>query len=301
MGKIGFVTDSTAYLPPAFKEQFQIEVVSLTINFEKESFPEENLYNDFDEFYQKLRHVSYLPTTSQPSIGDFLDVYRKLGERVESIISVHITEGISGTIKSARSAAAMLPELDITVVDSNATAVGIYMILKTAARAADAGLGRDEVLEIIHYIIDNQKLYFLPDTLEYLRRGGRIGGAAALVGTLLQIKPILFFNREKNCIIDLYEKVRTREKGLQRILDEMEKAYRICPALETAVVHVGAEPLGKDLIRRVQNLHPDFSPELCPVGPVIGAHIGPGTVGLYYYPLTPQIKNMFEKSPGGLK
>ncbi|AFV11728.1 DegV [Thermacetogenium phaeum DSM 12270] len=298
MKKIGFVTDSTAYLPPAFKEQHQIEVVSLTINFEEESYPEVDLFDDFDGFYKRLRQASTLPTTSQPSIGDFLNVYQKLGEKVESIISVHITEGISGTIKSARSAAAMLPELDITVVDSNATAVAIYMILKAAVRAADAGLEKDKVLEIINYIVDNQKLYFLPETLEYLRRGGRIGGAAALIGTLLQIRPILFFNKERNCIIDVYEKVRTREKGLQRILEELERDYRTCPDLEVAVVHVGAENLGQDLMRRVQNLLPDCRPDYCPVGPVIGAHIGPGTVGLYFYPVKRQHKSLLQESVG---
>lgn len=293
MGKIGFVTDSTAYLPPSFKERFKIEVVSLTISFEGESFQEEGLYDDFDLFYQKLSRVSSLPTTSQPSIGDFLNAYQKLGERVDSIISVHITEGISGTVKTARAAARMLPELDITVIDSQAAAVGEYMLLRAAVQAMLSGCTKKEILEIIQYVIEHRTLLFLPSTLEYLRRGGRIGGAAALLGTLLQIKPILYFNPEKNCIIDLYEKVRTREKGVQRILAEMKTALRTCPDLDTAVVFVGAESYGRDLVERIQAIYPSALPELCPVGPVVGAHIGPGTVGLYFYPMTPQLKKYY--------
>lgn len=293
MGKIGFVTDSTAYLHPDFIDKHQIEVVSLIVNFEGESFPEAGLYESFDEFYDRLRQVTYLPTTSQPPLGEFLEVYQKLGERVDSIISVHITGGISGTVETALAAARMLPHLDITVIDSNGTAIAEYLILDAAVRAVMKGLTKDEVLNIIQYIVDHHNLHFLPDTLEYLRRGGRIGGAAALVGTLLQIKPILYFNRKKNCIIDVYEKVRTREKGVHKILDEMGKAYCQCPDLRVAVVEVGARDLGKDLVDRVRSLYPEFEPDICPVGPVIGAHIGPGTVGLCYYPMSPQIKELY--------
>ena len=293
MGIIGFVTDSTAYLHPAFIEKHQIEVVSLIVNFEGESFPEAGLYVNFDEFYDRLRQVTYLPTTSQPPLGEFLKVYQKLGERVDSIFSIHITGGISGTVETALAAARMLPHLDITVIDSNGTAVSEYLILDAAVRAVAKGLTRDEVLKVIQHIADHNTLLYLPDTLEYLRRGGRIGGAAALVGTLLQIKPILYFNRKKNCIIDVYEKVRTREKGLQKIISEMGKAYAKSPDFRVAVVEVGARKAGQDLADRVHELYPEFELEICPVGPVIGAHIGPGTVGLCYYPMSPQIKELY--------
>ena len=293
MEKIGFVTDSTAYLDPAFIDKHQIEVVSLIVNFEGESIPEVDLYGKLDQFYDRLRRVEYLPTTSQPSLGEFLKVYHKLGERVNSIISVHITGGISGTVQTARAAARMLPHLDITVIDSNGAAICEYLILDAAVRAIEKGMNRDEVLKIVRHIADHQILHFLPDTLEYLRRGGRIGGAAALVGTLLQVKPILYFNRKKNGMIDVYEKVRTREKGVHRILDGMAKAYLQNPELRVGAVEVGANDLGKALIKRVHSLYPEFELELCSVGPVIGAHIGPGTVGLCYYPMTPQIKELY--------
>lgn len=258
MEKLGFVTDSTAYLDPAFIDKHQIEVASLIVNFEGESIQEVDLYGEYDQFYDKLRRVTYLPTTSQPSLGVFLELYQKLGRRVDSIISIHITEGISGTVKTARAAAQMLPHLEITVIDSNGTAICEYLILDAAVRAIEKGLNRDEILKIVRHIADHQTLLFLPDTLEYLRRGGRIGGAAALVGTLLQIKPILYFNRKKKGMIDVFEKVRTREKGVNGILEEMSKEYLQNPELRVAVVEVGAKDLGEDLIKRVHSHYPEF-------------------------------------------
>jgi DegV family protein with EDD domain len=283
MGKIGFVTDSTAYLPPDFQERFGIEVVSLVVSYGDKIIPEVELLDKLDEFYSWLCRTPELPTTSQPSVGDFVKAYQRLAERVDSIISVHISTGISGTARTAEVAAGMLPGLDITVIDSGVTSVGLYLILDAAAQAAEAGCSKKEVLDVIAHIVGTIKVLFVPETLEYLKRGGRIGGAAALVGNLLQIKPILCFNPERNNIIDLYGKVRTREKGIRRMLDEMQK---VGPDLMGAVAHVGAPEYGKDLLERVQALFPDMHPFFSDMGPVIGSHIGPGTVGVAFYPLT---------------
>ncbi|MGD0152934.1 MAG: DegV family protein [Thermacetogeniaceae bacterium] len=290
MARIAIVTDSTAYLPRRFKDQYQVEVVSLVVNFEGVSFPEEEIYGNYDHFYARLSKASSLPTTSQPSIGDFLQVYERIGASADSIISIHITEGISGTVKAALAAAQMLPGLDITVVDSRKTSIGLYMVVEAAARAIAAGLGRDEVLSIVNYVVEHSLVLFTLDTLEYLRRGGRIGDAAALLGNLLQIKPILFFNPLKNNIIDLYDKVRTRERALRRMLEEMQK---MGADIKVYVAHVSDEATGQDLVARVRAIYPHLTPELCPQGPVIGTHGGAGTVGIGFYPLTPQIAKLF--------
>lgn len=289
LARIGFVTDSTAYLPRDFKREFQIEVVSLIVNFEGESYREDDLYGDFAEFNERIGWATRLPTTSQPSVGDFLEAYKRLASRCDSIISVHISGGISGTVQSARTAARILPDLDITVIDSGSTAVGIYTILDAAARAAAAGFEKEDILEIIDYIIKNQLLLMLPATLEYLRKGGRIGGAATLIGNLLQIRPILFFNPARDYIIDLYDKVRTREKAIQRILAELEKGEH---PMKIVIGHVNADSESRTLAERVRALYPEYTPEICPVGPVIGTHIGPGTMGLCFYPLTPRLENL---------
>lgn len=289
LARIGFVTDSTSYLPRDFKKEFQIEVVSLIVNFEGESYQEDDLYENFAEFNARIGRATQLPTTSQPSVGDFLESYKRLASSCDSIISVHISGGISGTVQSARSAARMLPDADITVIDSGSTAVGIYTILDAANRAVAAGYDKEEVLEIIDYIIKNQLLLMLPATLEYLRKGGRIGGAATLIGNLLQIRPILFFNPARNYIIDLYDKVRTREKAIQRILAELEKGKH---PMKIVIGHVNADSESRALAERVRSLYPEYTPEICPVGPVIGTHIGPGAIGLCFYPLTPQLEKL---------
>ncbi len=291
MGNIGIVTDSTAYLSPEQVEELQVEVVSLILNFGDRSWPEASV-SDYRDFYGELRTVPYLPTTSQPSMGDFLQTYEGLAGRVESIISIHLAEGVSGTVQVARSAARMLPGVDISVVDSGAASIGLYFQVAAASRAAAAGWEKERILRILDYIFENRTLLFMPDSLEYLRRGGRIGDAAALLGTLLQIKPILYFNKDKNNVIDVYEKIRTRERGLQRILAELAGAYRENNDLKTGVVHVGAEIEGQEFLQRIRVLYPGLSPELCPAGPVVGAHIGPGTLGLCFYPLTAELKEI---------
>jgi DegV family protein with EDD domain len=290
MGKIGIVTDSTAYLPFEFKEKYQIEVVSLVVNYDDKSIPEEGIfYKKLDDFYNWLYKASVLPTTSQPSTGDFIEIYQKLSKRVDSIISIHISGGISGTVSTAAAVAQMLPDLDITVINSGSTSIGLYMAVHAAARTAAAGLGKEKVLENVRYVVDNLQVVFIPATLEYLKRGGRIGGAAALLGNLLQIKPILYFNPERDYIIDVYEKVRTKEKGIRRMLSEMKEAW---PYLKTAVAHVASDSEGEDLLKRVKEICPDTDPLFSSVGPVIGSHIGPGTVGIAWYPLTPELDKL---------
>jgi DegV family protein with EDD domain len=292
MIKIGIVTDSTAYLPPEKVAELKIEVVSLIVNFGDQSWPEASV-SDYRDFYEQLRRVSYLPTTSQPSMGDFLQAYERLAGKVDSIISIHISGGISGTVQAARSAARMLPGVDISVVDSGAASIGLYMMVDAAARTAAAGWSKERVLEAIEYIKKHMTLLFLPDSLEYLRRGGRIGGAAALVGTLLQVKPILHFNTDKNNIIDVYEKIRTKEKGLQRILSELDKACRQSSELKIGLVHVGTEADGKALLQRVQTLYPESYLEMFTLGPVIGAHIGPVEC-LCCYPVRDDMKGIIK-------
>ena len=202
------------------------------------------------------RYPIFLPPRNRP----WAIFYRPMiawPARWSSIISIHLSAGVSGTVQVARSAARMMPGVDISVVDSGAAAIGVYMMVDAAARAVAAGWEKERILQTLEYIKKHRTLLFMPDSLEYLKRGGRIGGAAAMVGTLLQVKPILYFNPDKNGIIDVYEKIRTREKGLQRILAELDKAYRQSPDLKTGVVHVGAEAEGKALLQRIRDLYPD--------------------------------------------
>lgn len=293
MTGVKIVTDSTAYLSNETREMLDVEIVSLTVNFENESFSEIEC-NDYKDFYERLRLSSSLPTTSQPPVGDFLEIYEKVVNSGKNLISIHLSAGISGTVRAAQTAAQMLPGLDIAVVDSRYTSIGLYFIVEAAARAAQAGMKKDEILEIVEYVRDHIVLRFFPDTLEYLRRGGRIGGAAALIGSLLQIKPVLYFNNDG--VIDVFEKVRTREKAIRRLFDVLKENVGEGSCVRAGVVHVGAPDEAEQLARRVaQELH-GLEVEICPVGPVIGAHIGPGTLGICFYPLTPELKSLLQRN-----
>ena len=257
MGNIGIVTDSTAYLSPEKIKELQVEVVSLVVNFGDQSWPEASV-SDFSDFYDQLRQVSYLPTTSQPSMGDFLQVYERMAGKVDSIISIHIywwyqrDRAVRPVCRQDAAGGGHLRGRlrryrHRTLNDGRYRLPGYCRRLGKGAGAAGHRIHQRSHEAVV-----------FEDGLEYLRKGGRIGGAAALVGTLLQVKPILYFNPRKDNIIDVYEKIRTQEKGLQRILDEVDKAYRQSPDLKLGIVHVGAEAEGKALMQRVQGLYPEL-------------------------------------------
>lgn len=274
MGRVRLVTDSTAYLPAETLERLGITVVPLSVTYEGETF-REGEGPSFAEFYARLRRGGF-PTTSQPSAGDFVEAYRRVAQGCEHIISVHLSAGFSGTVASAQQAAGMLPELDITVVDSLSASAGLGLVVREAAALAAAGAGKDEVMEIIWGMRENMHLLFVVDTLEYLHRGGRIGGAQALFGSLLQVKPILTIKGT----IDVFDKVRTKGKAVARAREELEKFLASHPRekVRAAVIHVDA-PAEAQALREALDW-PGL--EVFETGPVLGAHAGPGTVGFAF-------------------
>lgn len=274
---IKIVTDSTAYLSPAVLKKCQISEVSLTVNFGKDSFLE-GAVKDYHDFYQKLRNSQIFPTTSQPSAGDFLSVYQKLTEDGSSVISIHISGLLSGTVQSARTAAGMLEGRDICVVDSLFTAAALGYMVEEAGEMACSGKSKEEILAKIEYLKKNTYFLLLVDTLEYLHRGGRIGGAAALFGNLFQIKPILYL---KDGALDVLTKVRTREKAIRQLVKEAEE--RMGDSWENArigVLHVDNPTGARHLTDLLKERYPGINPEVGQVGPVLGSHAGPGATAI---------------------
>ncbi len=220
---VAIVSDSTAYLPTTLVEENEIQLVSLYVNWEDESERELDMPN-FDDFYARLRSSDRLPTTSQPSIGDFLDVYQPLVAQGYDVVSIHISGGISGTVEAARQAKERLAEESgsdrVTVVDSERACGGLGLIVLAGAKVAKAGGERDAVLERISRTREDLKMWFAVDTLEYLRRGGRIGAASAWLGSALKIKPILTLDKE----ITPIERVRTGGKALRRLTEYARSA-----------------------------------------------------------------------------
>ena len=215
MAQIVLVTDSTAYITQERIEKYGIKVVPLYVNFPDEVLEDGSIDNAL--FFKKMRGSSKLPFTSQPSPGDFMKVYEKLIKEGKEIISIHISSGIS-VVESANSAARMVDPARISVVDSQFTSAGLAMMVLYAARAVEEGKTREEIVALLEKLKSKTRILFVPDTLEYLRKGGRIGGAQALLGTLLNIKPVLCFNGGR---VDVFDKVRTMKKALRRIVDEL--------------------------------------------------------------------------------
>jgi DegV family protein with EDD domain len=277
---VAIVTDTTAYLPRDVVEANQITLVSLYINWGGERTEREADITDLDAFMEELRSGEHLPTTSQPSVGDFMSAYEPLLADGGDVVSIHISGGISGTVEAARQAAEAL-ERDgkggerIHVMDSATAAGGLGIVVLGAARRAAQGGDRLEVAAAAEETRDALKMWFAVDTLEFLKRGGRIGGAAAFIGTTLRIKPILTLEAE----ITPVERVRTSKRAFERMVD-YARQRKESGADGWVVQHIQAAEQAERLVdacREVYGCEPAFVSE---IGPVLAAHTGPGLLGV---------------------
>jgi DegV family protein with EDD domain len=275
---VAIVSDSTGYLPRELVEENQIQLVSLYVNWGDDSERELDMPN-FDAFYERLRSAERLPTTSQPSIGDFLDVYGPLVDQGYDVVSVHISGGISGTVEAARQAKERLAEQTgsdrVTVIDSERAAGGLGLMALAGARAAKAGAELEAVIARVEQARADLKMWFAVDTLEYLRRGGRIGAASAWLGSALKIKPILTLDKE----ITPIERVRTGAKALRRLTEYAEQRHAD-GADAWVVQHIQAPEEAAQLAEATERIMGRPAAFISEVGPVIGTHAGPGLTGV---------------------
>ena len=277
MAFTALVSDSTASLDPAFVAEHNIRVIPLYIKMGEETL-RDGVDITPDVFYQRLPNTSPLPTTSQPSAGDFLTVYRELvSQGASGIISVHLSSGISGTINSATLAAEQVPEVPIRIMDTRCAVGAHRFAVEAAALALKRGATMDEAVARCQAVIDQQKTIFAVDTLEYLYKGGRIGGAAALMGSLLQFKPLLYFQDGK---IDALERVRKSSKALERMVEIMVEWVQGQGPVRVILMHAACPERAEaaaELLRQKLTIT-----DLCavPLSPVIGAHVGNGTLGI---------------------
>jgi DegV family protein with EDD domain len=263
-----------------------IHEVSLYVKFDGQQVRESELLEDFDGFYEKLRTAQEMPTTSQPSIGDFLAVWEPLLSRGNDIVSMHLASGISGTYDSALQAKNRLvddglDEARLCVIDAKTGAGGAGMMLLAGAAAVQSGGDVEAVAGRIRAARESLRIWFIVETLEYLRRGGRIGAAAAFLGGALKIKPILTFEEE----ITPVERVRTSARAFDRMVAYMQ-SRKEDGADGWVVAHVQAPDQAERLVeagREVFGSEPLF---VSAIGPVIGAHVGPGLLGFGALPRT---------------
>ena len=273
------VCDTTAYLPTELLAERSIETVSLYVSVDGEQEPESDI-SDYAAFYERLRASESGATTSQPSVGDFVSVYEPLLAAGREVVSVHISAGISGTCEAANQARERLIAEDkggdrIRVFDSRSAAGGMGLSALAAAAAAKAGGDSEMVVARAEQAREELKMWFAVDTLEYLRRGGRIGGAAAWIGSALKIKPILTLEEE----ITPVERVRTRARSIERLRDYARQRHE--SGLDGWVVqHIQDDETASGLIddgREIFGCEPVFVSE---IGAVLGAHVGPGLLGI---------------------
>ncbi|MHB8491554.1 MAG: DegV family protein [Solirubrobacteraceae bacterium] len=278
MPRVAIVSDSTNYLPPGVAEQQGIHQVSLYVGWDGERQRELDM-GDFAPFYQRLHDHAKLPTTSQPSIGDFLAVWEPLLDDGHDVVSIHLSSGISGTCNAAHQARDLLAgrglEARVDILDSQTGCGGLGLLLLAAAAAAGHDAERAEVIAHVERARRDLEMWFCIDTLEYLRRGGRIGKAQAWLGSTLQVKPILTLGHE----ITPVERVRTSARAFDRLLRHAQKlADRGLTGW--AAQHIQADTQVQRLAERGEEIFGCPALFVSEVGPVIGTYTGPGMLGV---------------------
>jgi fatty acid kinase fatty acid binding subunit len=279
MSAVAVVTDTTHYLPSEVVERHGLRLVSLYVNWDGRTDRESDL-GDYDAFYDHMRSAATLPSTSQPSVGDFLAVYEPLLDDGNDVLSIHLSGGISGTVHAAEQARDALIERGIeperiTVLDSDTGCAGHGLMAIAAANAVRGGADLAGATQAARALRGGMKIIFAVDTLEYLRRGGRIGAAQAWVGSALKIKPILTIERE---ILPI-ERVRTAGRAMERLVGHLQDC-RDGGADVYFIQHIQAHDVVERLVERGREIYgrePEFVSE---IGPVIGAHVGPGLLGV---------------------
>jgi DegV family protein with EDD domain len=273
------VVDSTADFPDAQDHYPNWRVVPLYVNFGTDSY-RDGVDLTAAQFYERLRTSPELPTTSQPTPGDFLAAYEELGA-YERILSVHIAANLSGTIQSAGTAAEQLGDGRVRTIDSESASVATAMLATAIQRRLERGTTDEEIDALVERYLREHGLLFTVDTLEFLARGGRIGRAKAFAGQLMNVKPILSI-REGEVIP--VKRVRGNRKAFQEFVDAVTEQTRDVPGLRVGIAHADAPERMVQIEKMVRHLRPQATIEMeTMLGAVIGAHAGPGTVGFFWF------------------
>ncbi|WP_298826888.1 DegV family protein [uncultured Planococcus sp.] len=271
--KTAIVTDSTSYLSEETRKALNIHMISLEVTFGNKSFKEAEMTEE--EFYQKAK-VEF-PKTSQPPLGEFTTLYDKLSADHKEIVSIHLSSGISGTYAGSKQAAEMVENVKVYSFDTELTCAlqGFYTV--KAAKMAEEGADAQTILAELDEMKTSLRAYFMVEDLKHLQRGGRLSSAQALVGGMLQIKPILHFQQK---VIIPFEKIRTRKKAMNRIVDLLKEDSKDGHEWQATIIHANRPEEAKQWKAELEIACPEVDFEISYFGPVIGTHLGEGAMGL---------------------
>jgi DegV family protein with EDD domain len=278
MSKIAVVTDSTAYIPQELVDQYQITVAPQVLIWGEETFRDGVDISPI-EFYTRLSKADIMPTTSQVAVVDFKEIYEKLHGEGKEIIAILISDLLSKTVNSAELAKQMVPEAKIVVVNSETTAMELGFLALAAARAAADGASLEECVEVVKAAKQRSGVIFTVDTLEFLHRGGRIGGASRYLGTALKVKPLLALIEGR---IEPLEQVRTKKKAHERLVQLIVERVAGKENIRIASLHANAAEDARALLDVIKEKVNPVEVVFSEVSPVIGAQAGPGTIGIAY-------------------
>ncbi|MBC7261199.1 MAG: DegV family protein [Chloroflexi bacterium] len=280
MVKVAIITDSSSDIPPDLAQRLDIRIIPLKILFGTQVF-HDRVDITPQEFYRKLRESKALPTTSQPSAGDFVQVYQEVSQAADSIVSIHISGALSGTVESAHMARTQMGDsIPIHIVDSRSTSMGLGFMVLAAAKMAAEGQDAPQIVAQVQKLIPRMNVLFVVDTLEYLHKGGRIGGAKRLLGSVLNIKPLLYLHDGQ---VDVLEQTRTKRGALNRLLEVVEERIGTARGVHMAIVHAEAPGEARALKEEMEKRFHCQELYVLDLSPVLGVHTGPGVIGVGFY------------------
>lgn len=278
---VKIITDSTSYIPKEFLKKYDIKVASLSVSLGNEVFREVDIDNNY--FYKKMDQCDEFPKSSQPSIEELRALMEEIIKNGDDVVCVFISSDMSGTYSTANMVKNMIisdyPNSKIQIIDSRTNCMQMGYGVLQGAKAAKEGKEIGEVLKEIEAVLENSRFLFTPDTLTYLKKGGRIGGASALLGNILKIRPILTVLDGKTTVLD---KVRTKKKAVDKMVNTFIEDINKNILGDVIVHHINCEEEGKELANRIKELL-NVNVEITSIGPVIGTHVGPGAIGIAYY------------------
>lgn len=278
---IKIVTDSTSYISDEYIKKYDIKLVSLNVIINGVSSREIDIENEV--FYEEIKNSKEIPKSSQPIPNEMLNTFKEIVKDGDSIVGIFLSSKMSGTYSNANMIKDMIledyPDAEIHILDSKTNCMQMGFAVIEAARTASEGKSINEVINAANHVINNSRFLFTPETLEYLKKGGRIGGAAALFGNVLQIKPILTVVNGETSV---FKKVRTRKKAIEEIVKTVLEEIEAKGFGDIVVHHINCQEDGLKLAKALENKL-GKKVDIQSIGPVIGVHVGPGSIGIAYY------------------